>query len=353
MKIGMIGAGAGGMAMAFDLSQLDHDVFLFELPGYEALLENLEKNGRVIRVDGMKEGEARVQPSMDWEKLSHCRVIFVVTVAQAHPLVAARLVPFLNPGQTVVYLPGNLGSLYLREALAKQGRIPQEVQMIETNTLPYGVRVDPIDRTRIHIPILTPSLLIGGDDEADQEASDLLKYLCPDSYFSTLLGVFLSNPNPLFHPLPCLLSASAIEERGVAFDLYRDGMMPSTILCMQKLDRERQSLLEQLNRVEWVRGLEWAKYYGLVSVDGKFRRMHFLECGKAASLGGPAHLAHRYLTEDTQTGLVCWERLGMALGVSVPIISSTITLISSLLGMELRREGAERSELMVVHLLNR
>lgn len=340
MRIIIIGAGAAGSTLAVDLSSHGHDVFLTELPGFETRLEAIKRGRNELELDGMMQKKATIKTS-DISIVKTCDYIFIATVADAHPLLPSLLIPYLTERvKAVVYFPGNLGSLFLKKAM--KGRFPS-LALVEANSIPYGCRVDPNAPKKIHVSVLTPSVLYSGEPEISHELKEILRQLTPEMKLNGCpLSVFLSNPNPLFHTLPCLMNAGRIEFAQGEFYMYNEGVTPAISLALHAKDKERMKLLAAVPG----RGLRWNELRGHVIVNGTKTDLEFLDCGKTGNFKGPDKITHRYITEDTKAGLVCWERIGQLYGISTPIISAEITLISAMLGKNFRGLGCNRADLI-------
>ncbi|PJA45777.1 hypothetical protein CO174_01585 [Candidatus Uhrbacteria bacterium CG_4_9_14_3_um_filter_50_9] len=339
MRTLIIGAGAAGSALAVDLVRHGHTVLLAELPGFYGRLETIDRQGSHLRATGLFEAEGDVQTA-DISAASNCDVVFVCTVAEAHSTVAQLLVPHLKQVKAVVYYPGNLGSLFLAQTLAKRSKRPV---LVEANSIPYGCRIEKEDPENVHISVLTPGLLYSGPVEHVEGLEEVLKQLSPQLILGgTPLSVILSNPNPLFHTTPCLLSAGRIEHAAGDFYMYNEGVTPSVLRALRAKDEERLKLLEVIEG----RGLRWSELRGLVQVEGHFQDLEFLACGRHGRFRGPDSLTHRYIVEDTKAGLVAWERIGTMHNIPTPVTSAEITLISAMLGRDFRTEGAERAKLI-------
>lgn len=338
----IIGAGAAGTTIAAHLSSRGYRVTLSEVPGFTDRLDRIREAGRGVRTYGMLRAEGPVAFAADLAEVSDVDFVVVTTVADAHAAVADMLAPVANSVRAVVYYPGNLGSLFLRWKFPPKTRLPL---LVEANTIPYGCRISPHDPEVARVTVLTPSVLYSGDPTTVPGLAEMLAILTPSPVFGgTPLSVLLSNPNPLFHVTPCLLSASRIET-DPDFRMYEHGVTPGVRALLERKDTERMALLAEVEG----RGLAWNELRGLFAEAGSAespRDLEFLACGRAAGFKGPNLLEHRYLTEDTAAGLVCWERVGEMTGVPTPIVSAEITLISALLGRDFRALGGERASLL-------
>lgn len=340
MRILVIGAGAAGSTLAVDLCSYGHEVFLAELPGFEKRLEIINQGHNILTLDGMMQKKATIKTS-DVSVSGTCDFVFVTTVADAHPLIPSLLIPHLTEHvKAVVYFPGNLGSLFLKKAM--DGRLPN-LTLVEANSIPYGCRIDPNTPEIIYVSVLTPSILYSGEPEISHELEEILRQLTPEMKMDGCpLSVFLSNPNPLFHTLPCLMNAGRIEFALGDFYMYKEGVTPSVSLALHAKDKERTELLSAVCG----HGLRWDELRGHVMINKIETDLEFLDCGKAGNFRGPDMITHRYITEDTKAGLVCWERIGQKFNIPTPIISAEITLISAMLGINFRELGKARADLI-------
>ena len=338
----IIGAGAAGTTIAAHLAASGYRVTLSEIPGFTDRLDKIEAAGKGVRTYGMLRAEGSVAFAADLSCVVDVDFVVVSTVADAHKMVADMLAPVVGAVRAVVYFPGNLGSLFLLKRLGERAQSPM---LVETNTIPYGCRISPHDPEVARVTVLTPSVLYSGNPSEVPGLAEMLTVLTPSPVFGgSVLSVLLSNPNPLFHTTPCLLSASRIET-DPDFRMYEHGVTSGVRALLVRKDAERMALLAQVDG----RSLAWNELRGLVSEPGSSeppQDLEFLACGRIAGFKGPLTLDHRYLTEDTAAGLVCWERIGEMTGVRTPIVSAEITLISALLGRDFRAIGLERANLL-------
>jgi len=343
MKIVIVGAGAAGTTAAIHLASAGMRVVLTEIPGYEARIETLRAFG-ILRSHGLLECEALIEYTPVLSQVRKADILLVTTVADAHPRIAECLERSSMHPKAILFYPGNGGSLFLQKWLNAKFTSATKPIVIEANTIPYGCRVRLKEPNAVDVSVLTPCVLYSGSEPTDPDILRIVKTLTPKPVFGgTLASVFLSNPNPLFHTLPCLLNVGWIEKKDSDFRMYEHGVTPSVMRVLQVKDAERKRLLAAVTGV----GMSWDDLTGDIrDEDGTIATLHFLECGRRAKFQGPHSLEHRYVTEDTATGLVCLEKLGVLHGVRTPIITSEIDLISVLLAKDFRKLGAVRAALI-------
>lgn len=336
----IVGAGAGGTAIAAHLVSVGYSVTITEIPGFTDRLEKIHEFGDRVLTDGMLCASGNVSVAHDPSTVSDIDFVVIATVADAHSIVADLLASIVSRVRGIVFFPGNLGSLFLAQKfVGDQAACPM---LVESNTMPYGCRTRVSEPNVSFVSVLTPSVLYSGEPSRVPGFMEMLTVLSPNLVVGgTNASVLLSNPNPLFHPTSCLLSASGIEANQ-QFRMYQHGITESVLGLLRRKDEERMRLMRSVAG----RGLCWEDMRGVVNVNDTARNMEFLDCGRAAGFDGPHMLTHRYLVEDTAAGLVSWERIGTKAGILTPIISAEITLISALLNKDFRAIGKERADLL-------
>ena len=110
MKIAVLGAGAGGTAVAFDWAAHGHEVRLFDFERFPDNIRHVATSGR-IEAEGGLEGAAPIAYSGHEIEtaMRGADIVFVVGPAFATRPFAAACAPFLEAGQEVVVCPGSTG----------------------------------------------------------------------------------------------------------------------------------------------------------------------------------------------------------------------------------------------------
>jgi opine dehydrogenase len=330
MKIGVLGAGAGGTAVAFDWSAHGHEVHLFDFERFPDNVRHIATSGR-IEAEGDMEGSAPIAyAGHEIETvMSGADIVFVVGPAFATRPFAAACAPFLRAGQEVVVCPGSTGGALAFKHEADLGVASDEIRVSETSTLPYAVRLTEPGHIRVFLKLTGGFLLATLPARHTERTLELLQEVYPGlEPARNVLQTTLQNANSVIHPVVTLLNAALLERTGGDFLFYEEGVTPAVGRLIEAVDRERIALGEALG-IEVVPDPELSLRQGYMTEasyeDGYRTAPGFLGIKAQASLD------HRYLNEDVGYGLVFLASLGVQLGVATPIMDSVIALTSRLM----------------------
>lgn len=316
MRIAILGAGAGGHAMAADLTLKGQEV---------TLVSRNSQKVRELRARGGIETHGSILGEQ-FVPIAHATGDIAAAVSNAdlvalpvpgivqEPYLRACL-PHLKAGQALWLVPGSGGSLIAQRIRQELG-VARDVLLIETLTLPYGCRRS--GPAHVGIVVRFKPRCAAFPAWRNAEALALLRQFYDLPPADNVLDTALSNPNCLIHPLPGLLNYGWIEQRNRDFSVYGEGMTASVVKGVYALDRERvavmmaaglrQTFLDELYQ-ELGPGPVWRQFMGV---------------GKAEKF------EERFFTEDVPVGLVTLSSLGAQLGVGTPLIDATIALSSML-----------------------
>lgn len=341
MTTAVLGAGAGGLAAAVELTQAGADVRLWNR-NPARLAPHCEQG---IRYRGVF-GEGALRPTSGLttdlgDAITDVDAVVVCLPSVVHPQLFAELAELrctapiiLNPGHTG-------GALHLRHVFA-QANSPLP-PVVEFSTLTYIGRVhDGIVTIGGRAARVTAGALPGGQ-AALARASELFPGVvaAPD-----VLASSLSNVNLVLHPPGAVLSVAWVEATGGDFTFYVDATTPAVVRVVEALDAERLAVAAAF-------GHElptlMAEMTALGSVDGEAAARGDT---RAAIRGGvanstikaPDSLEHRYYQEDFGFGLLPFVALAEIAGVPVPTASALLQIGDTITGTGLieRGLGAER-----------
>ncbi|MDF2630247.1 MAG: octopine/nopaline dehydrogenase [Symbiobacteriaceae bacterium] len=326
-KVTIIGAGNGGVTMAADLLHKGHRVTLYNRSPEP--LKVLESTGELL-VTGAWEGRTPL-PRMTTDlanAIAEAEVILVATVANAHAALAAQMAPLLTDGQMVLLAPGYFGSVLFRRALARAGR--QHVLVGETASFPYACR------------IIAPGKVVLKAEKAALDAAavpatmtrlwlETLRDVYPQLRPATnALEVALNNPNPVAHPIACLLNAVNFERPFPNQPRVEEWETPRIQRLIAELDWERVMVLDSLG----LNGITMDQFLHQSYPSGKKQAE---QVGPVAPNAYP--VPERYVTEDVPHGLVLLEAVGHLAGIQVPVTSGTIDLANLIYDQDFREQG--------------
>jgi opine dehydrogenase len=328
----VLGGGNTAFAVAANLTLAGHAVTLCEIPSFRHTVEPLG-TARQITLDGVAQrGAARlhVVTTDIGAALAANDLALLIVPAYAHRPFAEACAAHLRSGQTVVLMPGTLGSLEFSRILRERGT-PAGVILAETDTAPYVCRK--LAPTAAHIWGVVTGLGLGVLPAAHAETvrARLDTFFPGVRLYPHVAACGLAAMNPVVHPAGVLLNAGRIEYSRGDFWFYEEGVTPAVCRLISAVDHERRAVARAL-------GLE------LTPVDEAFHAAGFGPRGDLwATINGsrmltqlraPGSLDSRWLTEDVPYGLAAWALLGEQFGVATPVLRSLVDIASAATGMD-------------------
>ncbi len=335
IKIAVLGAGHGGLAMAGHLALMGFNVNLYNRN--EERLWGVMSTGGIEMVGEEVEGFGSISlatTSIE-EAIRDVQLIMVVVPATAHHGMAEICAPHLKDGQIVVLNPGRtFGALEFKQILSQKG-CTDDIIIAETQTFLYASRIVNPGQARIFgiknsIPVasvrahLIPKVL------------KVLRVPYPqfvpgDNIFKTSFN----NIGTVFHPAVCVLNAGWIEDVS-DFQFYHEGISPSVARVLEEIDAERIAVAEALG-FRAMSARDWLYRAYNAAGEDLFQAIR-------ANLGykgikAPSHLRMRYLTEDVPMSLVPMASVGRKFGVATPTIDAVIRIASVLIHKDCWAEG--------------
>jgi len=338
VKIGVLGSGAGGTAVAFDWSEHGHDVFLFDFERFPDNVRHIAASGR-IEAEGDLEGDAPIAyAGHEIEAvMSGADIVFVVGPAFATRPFASACAPFLEAGQEIVVCPGSTGGALAFKHEAGLDVASDEIRVSETSTLPYAVRLTGPGNIRVFLKLNGGFFVATLPARHTEPTLELLREVYPGlEPARNVLQTTLQNANPVIHPVVTLLNAALLERTGGDFLFYEEGVTPAVGRLIEAVDQERIAIGEALG-IEVVADPELSLRQGYMT-DASYEDGYRTAPGFQGIKAQPS-LDHRYLNEDVGYGLVFLASLGCQLGVGTPIMDSVIALTSRLMNRDYRAEA--------------
>ena len=343
MNITILGAGAGGTAMAFDCAAHGHDVRLFDFPQFPDNISRIAAQGG-IHSEGDISGFASVAyAGHDIEEaLQQAELIYVVGPAYSTQAFGEVLAGELRPGQTVIVSPGSCGGALAFKHAAGLELEDDTIRVAETSTLPYAVRLTEPGHVHVFLKLKAGNLLAALPGRCTASILELISDVYPGMELAhSVLQTSLQNANPVIHPAVTLANAARIESTGGDFLFYEEGVTDSVGRLIEAVDLERIAIGQALgitvlpDPVIGVRqGYMTASNYGA----------GYREAPGFLGIGAQPQLDHRYLNEDVGYGLVFMSRLAQQLGVPTPTMNAIIQLASVLMSRDYAAEALRTPE---------
>jgi opine dehydrogenase len=337
MKIAILGAGNGGVAMAADWSLAGHEVSLFDFEQFPNQISVISKNGG-ITVEGELNGFAKIEyAGHDLSAtVEDADLIIAVGPAYSTEPFAEALKPYLKENQDIVVSPGSIGGGLLFKKTLGYEINDESVAVAETSTLPYACRLIGPGIVHIYLKLKGGLFLSAVPASANERVHKKFsaiyeKVTIAENYLQTML----QNANPVIHPAVTLLNAGRIESTNGDFLFYEDGVMPGVGRLMKSVDDERISIGKGLGVTIYPDPIVGIEQGYMISED--------YETGYSTAPGfkgimAQSQLDHRYLNEDVGYGLVFMSELGKKLGVNTPVMDAVITIASQVMQRPYRNE---------------
>ncbi len=338
MKITVLGAGAGGTAMAFDCANHGHDVSLFDFPAFPDNIAGIAAAGG-IHAEGDIEGFATIvsaSHNID-EALTDAELIYVVGPAFSTAPFGEAVAGKLKPGQTVIVSPSSCGGALAFKRAAGLAVEDDSIRVAETSTLHYAVRLTEPGHIRVFLKLKAGNLLAALPGKHTDALLEMIHDVYPGmERGDSVLQTSLQNANPIIHPAVTLANAARIEGTGGKFLFYEEGVSDATGRLIEALDNERIAIGAALGikvlsdpEMGMRQGYMLEANYG----TGYRKAPGFL------GIGAQPQLDHRYLNEDVGYGLVFMSALGRQLGVATPNMDAMIRLTSVLMARDYAGEA--------------
>jgi len=253
---------------------------------------------------------------------------------------AELLAPFLKKEQIVVLMPGTLSALEFRQALRVNGNLNEPI-IAETGGLPFATRLIGPGRVKtFHIRSVCALAAVPGNK--GRQVYEKLKGLYPFELKESVVETGLGHLTPLLHPAGCLLNAGRIERSHGEFYMYEEGMTPSVVRVIERVDRERLQIGKAL-------GIDLPGGVDMMVESGYGPRGTLWESLNGSAgltpVKGPDSLTNRYVTEDVPYGLVAWASLGRAVGVETTVMNALVEIGGAIMGKNCWQAGRNLEKL--------
>lgn len=338
MQITVLGAGAGGSAVAFDCASHGHEVRVFDFEQFPDNIATIAEQGG-INAEGDISGFGPITYSgHDIDvALQDAELIYVVGPAYSTESFGEAVAGKLSAGQTVIVSPSSCGGALAFKRAAGLQLNDESIRVAETSTLHYAVRLTEPGRIRVFLKLKAGNLLAA---LPGRHTGDILKFIA-DVYPSmeraeSVLQTSLQNANPIIHPAVTLSNAARIEMTGGDFLFYEEGVSDSVGRLIETLDKERIAIGKKLGisilpdpEIGMRQGYMLEANYG----SGYRKAPGFL------GICAQPQLDHRYLNEDVGYGLVFMSKLAQQIGVATLGMDAVITVASILMARDYRAEA--------------
>ncbi len=327
MKIGILGAGHGGLAAAADLTLLGHEVKLSAVKGHDKNIRLLEAFGN-LRVDGFTSSvQCPVDVVADFvcesieNTVKFADIIMIIVPAYAQDVYNDYVLQYGHSGQLVIYPCGGFSALSFYNKLRARG-MEEDFIVGETASLIYTTKI--INPANVLIKSIKQKVQFACADENKTDyALGILNKIYPQYYKAqNAWQTSFNNPSSILHTITTLMNTSRIELFGPYKNSFYD-ITPAVARIMEEVDKERVEIAKHfysnpltLNGIMCsLYGLETDNLYDTIKSIKAYRIQH-----------SPNNMQHRYVSEDIPYSLVPIATLGHKLGLKTTNMDSIINL---------------------------
>jgi len=343
MQITVLGAGAGGTAVAFDCASHGHDVRLFDFEQFPDNIAKIAEQGG-INAEGDISGFGAIAYSghdID-EALRDAELIYVVGPAYSTEPFGEAVAGKLSAGQTVIVSPSSCGGALAFKRAAGLPLDDESIRIAETSTLHYAVRLTEPGKIRVFLKLKAGNLLAALPGKHTGDILELISDVYPSMEAAeSVMQTSLQNANPIIHPAVTLSNAARIELTGGDFLFYEEGVSDSVGRLIEALDKERIAIGKALG-VSILSDPELGMRQGYM-LEANYGSA-YREAPGFLGIGAQPQLDHRYLNEDVGYGLVFMSTLGKQVGVATPGIDAIISVASIVMARDYRAEALRTPE---------
>ncbi|XP_066920583.1 opine dehydrogenase-like [Clytia hemisphaerica] len=342
-RISILGAGAGGCALAYHLIKTGYEVLLYQ--DKDHLIKAVES------YDGFKSalhGKCKITcfTTSIKQAVQFSEVLILVVPAYGQVNIFQAALPYLTPNHIFLSLPGNFAIFdYLKSIRESNVKIdfpvshiagtPIPCTFVESSIIPYACRR--VQKNGIFIGAIKQFISVGAYPKSKAEST----YERLDAIFESidvrlektnLLATTFYNSNLILHPTIVMYNAGHIKCQNKGFRFYKDGVSPLVCKIFESLDKEMLLLGHSCGFHLESFASYYRRYYGDKNPNNTlsafFQNAHFLHFVKA-----PNDLNGRFISEDLQFVLLPLIRyLANRNQVPTPLAESLIVSLQCMLG---------------------
>ena len=336
MKFTIIGCGNSGLIHAAKLYEKGFEVALLKTSSTNGrFFDIMNEQGGFKALDDTIQGNGHsffVKPTLIIrdvkEAVEFADVIMVTTTTLQHEFVAELVAPYVRDGQTIILVPGYMGSLIFKKYIDK------DVTYSEWETTAYNGRI--VNNEYVRISFYNPRNAISVlPVTRSQQVLDILSQCFDNTKYTRkhILESAFHNPNMIVHPIGILFSASRIEYSNGEFWMYREAFTPSVVNVIKAFDVQKNKVLQAFDcdPLDYFEAAKWRNEEDL-NIDAMAVFRSFAD----SSNKGPSFINHRYLLEDVPMGLGLFVSVAKLVEVDTSIQEGIMSLASALLNKDLK-----------------
>lgn len=314
-KITVIGAGATGHAVAGVMSMRGFQVTLHDDERFQTALDAVKELG-FIQLRGKIRGagtpaKVTTDPA---EAVRGAEAIFVHVPADRHEEIARRIAPYVEDGQHILIIPGNLGSFIFRKVFQEMG-VTAKVTLTEKEGNFCPCRLTAPAEVTVGMPLnlkgKVASLPASDTERVLKALEGVVEYTANKNVFEGVVNA----GNVINHIASTVLSAAEIDHKGDKFSLFKYAFTPHVVHCIRKIAAEREAVIQAMGMT--VHGVPTGMIDKVLNLEEHPEVHVFYEY-----MDGPYSLDHRYLHEDCACGGAFVLSAAKRLGLEMPVLEA-------------------------------
>ena len=335
-KITVIGAGNGGMAMAYSLGQMGHEVCIYDSPKFPAQIQAVQEKGGIEAVAELHEcpmldaGFSKIAlPTTNIQAAMEFADIFMMVCPSfAQEIMFEAMLPYLRDGMKIFIIPGNYGGLILNKRLQNSEMKGTDVTFLDTISLPWATRLAHPGAVAIMGVKEFMPMSVFPSSKRTPEMEALVEEVFPirPEFLQDPVAAAFENINFGAHPVLSILNMGLCENFNGEFNFYGDCCSTAVAKVEDALDWERLAVGESLHmhlRTELEANNQLYASHAKCIYD--FNRESTVH---AKIKNAPNSSKARYITEDVPYLFVPFCQLADLCGVEVPIAKALVTIAS-------------------------
>ena len=335
-KITVIGAGNGGMAMAYSLGQMGHDVCIYDSPDFPVQINAVHEKGGIEAVSELYEcpmlnaGFSKIDLATTDIKaaMEFSDIFMMVCPSFAQEIMFNSMLPYLRDGMKIFIVPGNYGGLILNRCLQKSEKAGMDITFLDTISLPWATRLAHAGAVAIMGVKEFMPMSIFPNSKKTPELMKLVNEVFPirPEFLSNPIVAAFENINFGAHPVLSILNMGLCENFDGQFSFYADCCSTAVAKVEDALDLERLAVGDSLHmhlRTELeANNVLYASHAKCIYDFNRESSVH------SKIKNAPNTSKARYITEDVPYLFVPFCELADLCGVDVPIAKALVTIAS-------------------------
>ena len=327
MKIAILGAGHGGVAMSSDLRLQGYDVNLYAVENHSLNLKLIDAAGS-IHVEGVTTNhKCPIDVKADFivhnvrDAIKDAQIIFVNVPAFAQEVYNEDIMRYGEKGQIVVYPCGGFSAINFYNELKEFGRA-EDFIVCETASFIYTTKIT--GPAKVLIKSIKEKVQFAAfPEERTDEALSVLNTLYPQFYKAqNAWQTSFNNPSSVLHTITTLMNMSRIEQMGSYKNSYYD-ITPGVARIIEAVDAERVEIAKHFfsNTMPMKNIMQ-----SLYNIEGNDFYETIMNIKPYKTQRAPENMQHRYVSEDIPYSLVPIATLGASLNIPTPNMDSIINI---------------------------